>query len=109
MFSAATSLDCACVIVRLSSLSPSSLLLSLLSAIPLKGTDSEEEEAASSSGEDDDNEEDDNEEDDNEEDEEEDADDDGDHSDLSESELVHAKTKAGLAAASKIRSSSSSL
>ena len=81
------------------------LSLLLLSSFPssplfLKGTDSEEEEeeeeAASSSGEDDD------EEDEEEEDEEEeDADNDGDHSDQSESELVHAKTKAGLAAASK--------
>ena len=80
------------------------LSLLLLSSFPssplfLKGTDSEEEEeeeeAASSSGEDDD------EEDEEEDDEEEDADNDGDHSDQSESELVHAKTKAGLAAASK--------
>ena len=76
------------------------------SSLFLQGTDSEQ--AASSSGEDDEDDDVDEEadEDDEEEEEEEDGDD-GDHSDLSESELVHAKTKAGLAAASKIINSSS--
>ena len=99
MFSA--SLDCACVICT----SLFSLTLCLLSSSssyfpsPLffQGTDSEE--AASSSGEDEDEEEGDDDDDDGD-------DGDGDHSDLSESELVHAKTKAGLAAASKIINSS---
>ena len=75
-----------------------SLTLCLLSSyfpspLFLQGTDSEE--AASSSGEDEDEGEGDDDDDDGD-------DGDGDHSDLSESELVHAKTKAGLAAASKI-------
>ena len=98
MFSA--SLDCACVICT-SLFSLTLCLLSSSSYFPsplfFQGTDSEE--AASSSGEDEDEEEGDDDDDDGD-------DGDGDHSDLSESELVHAKTKAGLAAASKIINSS---